>query len=137
MIDFSNFECDQCGACCKNLIVEAYKWDWKREPKIEALREPISRQLSIGIPEHDECVVLYDAEKRCCPFLDRETCNCGIYPTRPVECVMVEAGDAKCQQARRLDGLKLLRDKDGNMPTAEQLRASCEEYGLDMTEVLR
>jgi len=48
---------------------------------------------------------------------------------------MVEAGDAKCQQARRIKGLPFLRDRDGNEPSRELLLESCDEYDLDPCEL--
>ena len=134
---FDRFECDQCGACCESLIVEAHDYDARREPKLYAIGNVDRQKLRDG--EH--CVMLYDTETRACPFLEPSKIDvtkksCGIYKTRPVACVMVEAGDAKCQQARRMKGLPLLRDMDGNEPTRETLEASCEEYDLDVSEVM-
>jgi len=48
---------------------------------------------------------------------------------------MVEAGDAKCQQARRIKGLPFLRDRDGNEPSRELLLELCDEYELDPCEL--
>jgi Fe-S-cluster containining protein len=39
-----------------------------------------------------------------CPFLSEEK-TCSIYPTRPNDCVAMQAGDEQCQQARAESGL--------------------------------
>lgn len=134
---FDNFECDQCGACCQALIVEAYEYDARREPRLYAIGNVDRQKMRDG--EH--CVMLYDVETKACPFLVPDKIDvtkraCEIYQTRPVACVMVEAGDAKCQQARRMKGLPLLRDRDGYEPTRKVLEASCEDYELDLSEVM-
>ena len=134
---FDEFDCDQCGACCQSLIVEAHEYDARREPKLYKIGNVDRQKLRDG--EH--CVVLYDSETKACPFLTDDAINatkkaCGIYKTSPVACVMVEAGDAKCQQARRTKGLPLLKDRSGNAPTKSMLESSCEDYGLDLCEVI-
>ena len=130
-IDLSRFECDQCGACCQALIVEAQWHDADREPRLYEIAGPgITRQELV---DGEKCIMLWEPERNCCPFLtdDDGTHKCGIYPTRPLACVCVEAGDAKCQQARMMKGLPLLCDPDGNPPTEAELRASCDDYELD------
>jgi len=129
-LPFENFRCDNCGACCKVLIVEADFIDAQREPRLYEIFTGDKDKLREG--EH--CVHVYDVEKRQCHFLD-ENCHCSIYSTRPNECVSVEPGDAKCQQARHMKGLPLLRDVDGNEPSIELLSQSCEDYGLCLEEI--
>lgn len=130
---FDNFACDNCGACCQSLIVEAYDYDARREPRLYQIDGRVDRQK---LRDGEHCIMLYDVETKACPFLDGETKLCGIYATRPVACVMVEPGDAKCQQARKMRGLPMLRDRDENEPSREVLEASCEEYELDVDEVM-
>lgn len=127
MKDFSNFECDNCGACCRSLIVEAQHYDAKREPRLVQLVGEEQAKSSFGF-------TLYDTVRKCCPFLTDEN-KCDIYPTRPVVCVLVEPGDAKCQQARLTSRLPLLGDTDGNQPTRYLLEWSCNHYDLDVSEV--
>lgn len=131
-LPFDNFECDKCGACCQTLIVEAHHYDARREPRLYQL--PDVDKEKVYAAEHP--IVLWDSEKRSCPFLCSETKHCGIYSTRPVECVMVEPGDAKCQQARRMKNLGLLHDKDGNPPSRRLLLESCMDYDLAIEDVL-
>jgi len=127
---FDYFDCDKCGACCETLIVEAYDYDARREPKLYGIGNVDRQKLRDG----ESCVKLFDVATGACPFLERDKC-CGIYNTRPVSCVMVEPGDAKCQQARLMKELPMLRDRDGNEPTREMLEASCKDYGLDICEL--
>ncbi len=130
---FDDFACDNCGACCSSLIVEAYDYDARREPRLFQIDSGLDRQkLRYG----EQCIILYDTETKACPFLASDTKLCGIYATRPVACVMVEPGDAKCQQARAMKGLPILRDKHGNEPSRQALEASCEEYDLDIEEII-
>lgn len=127
---FADFECDKCGACCESLWIEAHEYDARREPRLYEIFTGDREELRA----REQCIQLYDDTRRACSFLDGETKLCGIYQSRPVACVMVEAGDAKCQQARLMKGLPLLRDRSGNEPTIEMLESSCEEYELDVEE---
>lgn len=128
------YECDKCGACCKVLLVEADWLDGQREPRLYDLAGPNTTEEDLRSGEH--CLFLWDPDTRACPYLDGETHHCGIYPTRPNCCVAVQAGDAKCQQARRLQGLEFLRDVNGNEPTREHLEESCERYDLDIDDLM-
>lgn len=129
-LPFEKFKCDNCGACCKSLIVEADYLDVQREPRLYQIFTGDKAKLR----SREHVVHLYDLETRQCPFLD-ESCKCEIYNTRPNECVLVEPGDAKCQQARYMQSLPLLRDVDGNEPSIELLLMSCEEYELCLEEL--
>lgn len=129
-LPFEKFRCDNCGACCKTLIVEANYLDAMREPRLYEIFTGDKSDLRLG----GHCVMLYDIEKKQCPFLD-ESCKCSIYLTRPNECVAVEPGDAKCQQARHMMGLPLLRDVDGNEPSIELLSQSCDDYDLCLEDL--
>lgn len=129
-LPFENFQCDNCGACCKTLIVEASYLDVQREPRLYDIFLGDREMLRQGL----HAVHLYDRETRQCPFLD-ESCKCSIYDTRPNECVAVEAGDAKCQQARHMAGLPLLKDMDGNEPSIKLLEQSCEDYDITLDEL--
>lgn len=133
MPDFSKFKCDQCGACCRALLIEADYVDVMREPRLLRLHPGISRD---GLRNNGQCVVLRDTDLRRCLFMRSVgPYLCAIYPTRPRACVAVEPGDAKCQQARQVDRLPVLCDQDGNRPTAAMLEASCEQYELDVSEL--
>lgn len=131
---FGKFECDHCGACCRHLLVEASWADAQREPR---LYEIAPKATYAGLRSGEQAVMLYDTARRCCPFLtdanEVGARRCEIYATRPNECVAVEAGDAKCQQAREMAGLPILLDRDGAKPDAAAMAKSVEDYGLDWT----
>ena len=112
------FQCDRCGACCSNLIIEAIWLDCVREPRI------LERsKLSLDdLRDEDRCVLLWDREKHHCPFLKNlrdRSCACAIYPTRPNVCVACEPGGPKCQQARLLGSLPVLHDVAGQPPDVD------------------
>lgn len=145
---FNNYSCDQCGACCKSLIVEFYEIDVLRESR---LLEIIPAEMLAK----SEGGMLWDSTRKCCPYLSDQigilhrihgegeqrtrtetpVHSCLIYPTRPTCCVAVQAGDAKCQQARKIQGLPMLRDRDGKYPDREGvLSDSADYYGLSEDE---
>lgn len=125
-MNFENFECDKCGACCSKLIIEPTYFDAMREPRLFHLCT--DRQ---GLRDGTHCVMVQVPTNDCrCAFLGDGNL-CSIYPTRPEQCVRVEAGDAKCQLARTQAGLPWLRDKDGNLPSDELMEMSYDEYGMN------
>jgi Fe-S-cluster containining protein len=119
------FHCDRCGACCSKLIVEADWLDCVREPRILALS-----QLSLDdLRDDSRCVLLWDRVQEHCPFLsksDDASCSCAIYPTRPNGCVACEPGGPKCQQARLLARLLVLRDVEDQPPDVDVWADDCE-----------
>lgn len=125
---FANFTCDQCGACCSRLIVMADGLDAMREPRLLDVYTGDRAKLRSG----EASILLWSAETKACPFLCGGMCS--IYQTRPTECVGVEPGDAKCQQARWAAKLPMLVDRDGNPPAEELLRESCAHYELTYEE---
>jgi Fe-S-cluster containining protein len=105
------YECDQCGACCRHLIIEITHLDVVREPK---LRPPVTL-LCAKPGEHidwDDSVyrlaVGSAGGRSGCPMLGADN-RCTIYPTRPGVCVGMEAGSEQCQDSRRAAGLAPLR----------------------------
>lgn len=110
------YDCDKCGACCKGtLLVEAFDLD--------AIREPRLLGADIGTwargKTHDVLMAELEQDGRCliiaggghaCRFLQGDNA-CGIYPTRPNECVAMEAGDEQCQMAREEVGLPPLEPR--------------------------
>ena len=119
------FQCNRCGACCKNLIIEAVWLDCVREPRI------LERsKLSLDdLRDEDRCVLLWDSDTHHCPFLETlgdGRCACAIYPTRPNVCVACEPGGPKCQQARLLRNLPVLRDVEGQPPDVDTWADDCE-----------
>ena len=119
----NGYECDECGACCQgHLIVEADELDLLREPRL-VQADPYWRGssyedvLSALGDEMGKCIVL--AAARPCSFLTPEN-RCGIYPTRPNECVAMPAGDEQCQLARQAAGLLPLEPVDESNPGSPQ-----------------
>lgn len=80
--------CLKCGACCRNLIIEAEQLDVMREPRIAAECRKLDGNGTI--PEEDVkwCLAprIVDGKMCGCPFLTPAN-QCGIYPTRPNVCV--------------------------------------------------
>ncbi|WP_442505091.1 YkgJ family cysteine cluster protein [Novipirellula sp. SH528] len=109
------FECDQCGACCKELIVEVYDIDIMREPKLATAdigswtREMVYAELMAELEQDGKCLLIAGPGKPC-KMLDKEN-HCDIYPTRPNVCVAMRAGDEECQLARANNGLAPLLPK--------------------------
>ena len=116
----SQYECDQCGACCKgHLLVEAYEIDVLREPRLidGGDRHYAGRTIDDVLHElSDEYKCILLAGARPCVFLCSDN-RCSIYPTRPNVCVAMQAGDEQCQRAREAEGLPPLlpveREEDG------------------------
>jgi len=108
--------CERCGACCRNLIVEAQVLDVLREPLIA---ERGTRLDGRGTLPPDEWAWSLSAGGAC-PFLVDTTARadaqartaCEIYPTRPNDCVGFEPGSDACCRARAAAGLLPLRPID-------------------------
>ena len=100
----AQYECDCCGACCQGtLIVEAYYLDALREPRLLGADVCGQRPTIDELADDDgRCIVL--AAIRPCQFLSADG-RCTIYPTRPNNCVGMEASDDQCQMARPKLGL--------------------------------
>jgi Fe-S-cluster containining protein len=101
------YECDKCGACCDGYLLVQAEWlDMVREPRLKDA-DPYHRDRSV-----DEVLELLRDEMRVvtlscgkpCPFLGDDK-SCSIYPTRPNDCVGMEAGDEQCQDSRKAAGL--------------------------------
>ena len=101
------FECDRCSACCQGtLIVEAYYLDALREPAILHADLGGLRLTKDELSDETRCILL--AAGQSCRFLSADGL-CTIYPTRPNNCVGMEAGDEQCQEARSQVGLPPLQ----------------------------
>ncbi len=96
-----DFECDQCGACCRTFPIFASAGDAVREPRIAAearllpdhLATPAWRFQLFQLPFHESCCFLDDRNL------------CGIYSTRPETCRAFSAGGDQCREARRRHGI--------------------------------
>jgi len=109
------FECDRCGACCRELIIEIEYVDIIREPRLREVTKPFRVPEGMQIVDDDDEPIanpdpymaganLACGRKHPCPMLGPDNL-CTIYPTRPTVCVAHEAGGSQCQQARGMAGL--------------------------------
>jgi Fe-S-cluster containining protein len=107
------YECDKCGACCKQLIVEIDWIDLQREPRLRSVTKPFKIHPDErfvdddGVPISDPDPYMAGAMLACgtrCPMLTSDDLW-SIYPTRPGSCVGMEAGKRQCQDARQMAGL--------------------------------
>ena len=101
MIAEPTYKCDQCGACCRHLIVEVYELDITREPKLESHVDRFREGVE---GENGEVGLLACGITHPCKLLGDDN-RCIIYPTRPTGCVLMPAGDEQCQMAREMAGL--------------------------------
>jgi Fe-S-cluster containining protein len=114
------YECDCCGACCRQFIVEVSILDILREPKLRECVNPFRFGETFDSEEDDTIPAdwsdpfqlggcLMAGKTKPCPFSINSLC--AIYPTRPNECVGFLAGSRKCQQARANEGIRPLQSK--------------------------
>lgn len=94
------FDCDRCGACCRELILEADHLDALREPRIAAEATLLDGHGTIDL-EHARWGLNRRGEGFACVFLGADNA-CGIYGTRPGLCVSHQAGSKQCQLARAM-----------------------------------
>lgn len=99
------YECDQCGACCRQPIIEIDWLDVTREPKLKEVAAPC--RLMPGDTEQDRQYILACGAGMPCRLLAGNRCS--IYPTRPNCCVAFEAGCELCQESRAAEGLPPLQ----------------------------
>lgn len=104
------YECDQCGACCKCHIIEAYGLDVLREPRLLDAQIGKREWNQSQLLEDEDRVILLALPQVPCAFLSENRCS--IHPTRPNVCVGFLAGDDQCQEARKSMGLKPLTELD-------------------------
>jgi Fe-S-cluster containining protein len=102
------YECDNCGACCTQLIIEIDHLDVVREPKLLAAATLLDGHGKITYDsDWEKQYGLACGSNRPCPLhVDN---RCSIYPTRPNCCVAAEAGGMSCQEARGMAGLEPLK----------------------------
>ncbi len=102
-------QCDNCGACCRQLIVEVYDLDVLREQHLATAdisgntRGLSYDALMADLEQEGHCLVIAGGGEAC-KFL-RGNNTCAIYPTRPNVCVAMQGGDEQCQEARAQEGL--------------------------------
>jgi len=97
----TQYDCENCGACCRCFPIFASETDAVREPAIK--RE--TRKLEPHLATKDKAYQMYPL-----PFLEgcaflKEDQLCRIYATRPSVCRQFEAGSAQCIEARARSGI--------------------------------
>ncbi|MBE3125374.1 MAG: YkgJ family cysteine cluster protein [Acidobacteria bacterium] len=100
--------CKQCGACCRELIVEAQDVDAIREPRIAETCEVLDGNDPASDPLTWSWMLACGRTKPC-PFLKEIPIGvyyCQIYCTRPTDCVAMVPGGEQCHQAREMAGLE-------------------------------
>ncbi|MGF1578943.1 MAG: YkgJ family cysteine cluster protein [Gemmataceae bacterium] len=106
--NLEDFECDECGACCRTFPIFASEADAEREPRVAEEGKTLAAHLKAPgwkfqlypLPFHENCC-----------FLDHQN-KCTIYTTRPQVCRNFAAGSPQCQEARaRVDLPRLLPTK--------------------------
>jgi len=76
----TDFKCNGCGRCCRELKIEIVELDLIREPKLKLYAEPLDGKWDENNP-FDKAYALPSP----CPF--QKDNRCTIYPTRPNVCV--------------------------------------------------
>ena len=118
------YKCDNCGLCCRHLLVEADWSDVLRDPRIAQECPNLGAK---HVPLLEQYWLLSSEGKGgACPFLGDDQ-KCGIYPTRPGACVTFAAGSTKCQELRAEAGLPLVVAGMG-ADLADQINAAVIDY---------
>jgi len=108
-------QCQRCGLCCHELIIEAQPLDVLREPAIA--RRGVLMDGRGAIPPEEWVWELTHCGSTPCPFLldlGQGRRQCGIYPTRPNVCITFPPGDVKCNELRRDAGLPEIHAAKGD-----------------------
>jgi len=96
-----DYDCTNCGACCRSFPIFASKTDAEREHRIHTE----SRHIEAHLRTENEAYQLFPLpflEK--CPFLgDNQLCR--IYSKRPDVCRRFSPGSSQCIEARRRQGI--------------------------------
>ena len=93
------YECDGCGECCRQKLVDVFEEDILRESRVAEQMLPLREPGLDGEIGYLNC-----GSGGNCFFLDGDN-RCSIYPTRPVTCVLFPAGCDQCLEVRRSAGL--------------------------------
>lgn len=107
----AELDCQRCGACCVNPAenrAEGYLFYVLVDRAAPLLRKPdLVRRLLHYDEEQTPHLRLVGEEQRCVALRGGlgKRVRCEIYRDRPLACKRVEAGSARCLQARREHGL--------------------------------
>ena len=94
------YDCTNCGACCRCFPIFAGAADADEEPRIKAE----ARKIEAHLASADKAYQLFPL-----PFLEqcaflRPDRLCSIYATRPQVCRRFSAGSPQCIEARQRTG---------------------------------
>jgi Fe-S-cluster containining protein len=103
--------CQQCGDCCRSLIVEAGPLDALREPRIARRGHLLAGRNDDPLEPQEWAWSLSCGTA--CPFL-RPDNTCEIYATRPDACVGFVPGESRCRHA-------VAQDEDEDARLAQDL----------------
>ena len=100
-MDTTEYDCMNCGACCRCFPIFASQEDAQREPRIQRETRGLEEHLQTEdkayqmypLPFHETCVFLKDNQL------------CQIYETRPEVCRRFTAGSDQCIEARARKGI--------------------------------
>jgi Fe-S-cluster containining protein len=125
VVDGVRYECDGCGECCRQLIIEVAEVDLIREPRLIPHVEPFrcppgfvladddGEEVEEQVPGYGGGGNLACGEGKPCGLLSPPGPDgrrgCTVYPTRPGACVYMPAGGEQCQRSRLMAGLARLR----------------------------
>lgn len=97
--------CENCGLCCRKLIIEIQHIDVVREPSLLPIVTLLDGNGAISFEsEWEREYMLACGETVPCQMLDADS-RCKIYPTRPNTCVGFEAGGEQCNELREQAGM--------------------------------
>lgn len=100
MVAPEDFDCTQCGACCRCFPIFASGADAEQEPLIQSE----TRQLEPHLVSGDKAYQLFPLPfLEQCAFLQADQL-CRIYATRPAVCRHFSAGSPQCIEARQRVG---------------------------------
>ncbi|PXA02960.1 YkgJ family cysteine cluster protein [Coraliomargarita sinensis] len=101
MAQTSEYDCTNCGACCRCFPIFASAEDAEQEIRIKSE----TRRLEPHLATKDKVYQLYPLpfHQRCAFLLQDQLCS--IYATRPEVCRRFAAGSTQCIEARERSGV--------------------------------
>ena len=99
--DLTQYDCTQCGACCRSFPIFASEADAVREPAIRQQTRKLAEHLATENMAYQLFPLPFQTR---CAFLKKDEL-CRIYESRPNVCRRFEAGSTQCIEARRRQGI--------------------------------
>jgi Fe-S-cluster containining protein len=115
----ARYDCQACGACCANPDEnrrEHFVDYVEVGPGSRLLTDPVLRKRYVAFNAEGAAHLRLDPSGRCAALLGRmgTRVRCAVYADRPRGCRLVEAGSARCLQARRERGVDAERGRGTN-----------------------